>query len=343
MKNSIKIMLAFGLAFLALFVAASPGGNFVTNALDGENMFLQAAGAKTAMAAVAKNELRERELIKTFRHEGTWLSRIPSKNNWVNNDVIRLNAMGADPAVLINNTTYPIPVNERTDSSSAISLFKYDTENTVVTDDELYGLPYDKIGSVQMQHREVLEERTREHALHSLAPNANSVNTPIIETTGPTIGTRKRLIYADLVNLKTKLDLLKIPQAGRILVLSTNHLSDLLLEDKALQVQLHNHTDGMLSKSYCGFELYEDIFSPKYAIVSTVITKIAFGATTAGRSASVLFHAKTTAQARGSVTAYTSLSKDDPKGRETILGFRLWYLAIPTRDLGQGAIVDAIV
>jgi hypothetical protein len=337
MKKSFKLVLGLFMALVALFAMALPDTGFVANAITDSG--LDVPMKILPVAAVAKNELRERELIKKFRHEGTWLSRIPSKNNWVNNDTIRLNEMGADPAVLINNTTYPIPVNERTDASQAISLFKYDTENTKVSDDELYGLPYDKIGSVQMQHREVLEERTREHALHSLAPAENTANTPIIETSGELVAGRRRLIYADLVNLKTKMDKLKIPAAGRILVLSTTHLADLLLEDKALQVQLHNHTNGLLSKSYCGFELYEDVYSPKYVAATKV--KIPFGAATAGLEASIVFHTGTTAQARGSVTAYTQRAADNPTMRETVLGFRLWFLAIPLRDLGQAAIVDA--
>lgn len=297
--------------------------------------------ATLPVAAVAKNELRERELIKHFRHEATWLNRVPSKNQWVNNDVIRLNEMGADPNVLINNNTYPIPVNDRTDDSTAISLFKYDTENTKVTDDELYGLPYDKIGSVQMQHRETLEEETRMHALHSLAPVANTADTPIIETTGEDDGTgRKRLISKDLINYKKTLDLLKIPKAGRILVLSSEHVADLLIEDKALERQYQNHTGGMIAKNYYGFEIYEDIYSPEY---DSNLDKLAYDSVASGRGASVLFHTKGSAKARGSAKAYVAKAQDDPQMRETVMGFRLWFLAIPTRLKGQGAIVSGTV
>lgn len=336
MKRSFKFMLGLLVALVAVFAAATPEGNFVTNTVAGDAA--STAGPTVMMAAVAKNELRERELIKHFRHEGSWLSRVPSKNNWVNNDTIRLNEMGADPTVLINNNTYPIPVSSRTDSSTAISLFKYDTENTKVSDDEIYGLPYDKIGSVQQQHREVLEERTREHALHSLAPSGNTANTPIIETSGELVNGRRRLVYNDLVSLKKTMDKLKIPTSGRILVLSNDHVADLLIEDKALQIQLHNHDKGMLSKNYCGFELYSDVYSPKY---DTNGDKLAFGSVTPGREASVVFHVGTTAKARGSVTSYTELAKDNPTMRETTLGFRLWFLAIPTREKGQAAIIDA--
>lgn len=327
------------------FLLLAIGVFFVSGAISGTetvgHSLTEVTQASLPIAAVAKNELRERELIKHFRHDGTWMSRVPSKNQWVNNDVIRLNEMGADPAVLINNNTYPIPVSDRTDDSTAISLFKYDTENTKVTDDELYGLPYDKIGSVQMQHRETLEEETRMHALHSLAPVGNTADTPIIETTGEDDGTgRKRLISKDLINYKKALDLLKIPKAGRILVLSSEHVADLLIEDKALERQYQNHTTGMIAKNYYGFELYEDIYSPEYDVN---LDKLAYDSVATGRKASVLFHAKGCAKARGSATAYVSKAKDNPTMRETVMGFRLWFLAIPTRSLGQGAIVSGTV
>jgi len=292
-----------------------------------------------AFAAVAKNELAEKELIKHFRHSGTWLDRVPSKNQWVGNDVIKLNEIGADPDVLINNNTYPIAVAQRTDTSTAISLFKYDTTNTKITDDELNALPYDKPGSVQEQHRETLEERTQEHALHSLAPVANTASTPIVKTTGANDGTgRLRLTTADLINYKTKLDLLKIPLKGRVLVLCAQHVADLLLEDKALNMQYQNHTTGAIAKNYYSFEIYEDIYAPVYD--ATTLAKIPFASETAGVEASVFFLAQRTAKARGTVKRYMRAAEGDPENRETVVGFRLYFIAIPTSLLGQGAIIS---
>jgi len=338
MKRLLKFLLVvvtFGAAFSA-FSSGTDVGTVATT-LD----LVKTNSPTIAFAAVAKKELAERELIKHFRHSGTWLERVPSKNQWVGNDVIKLNDIGADPEVLIDNNTYPIAVSQRTDTSTAISLFKYDTTNTKITDDELYGLPYDKPGSVQQQHRETLEEETQSHALHSLAPMANTAQTPIIETTGADDGTgRKRLIYKDLVTFKNKLDKLKIPKKGRVLVLSADHVADLLLEDKALNVQYQNHKDGAITSNYCGFELYEDIYSPEY---DGSLDKIPFGSVTTGKAASVFFLAQRTAKARGTVKRYMSKAEDNPENRETVVGFRLYFIAIPTSLVGQGAIVSGTV
>lgn len=332
MKKRISLN-TFVCALLALLTFASFSA-FGADAAD-------AGTPSLAFAAVAKTNLIERELIKKFRHESTWLSRIPSKNQYVNADTIRFNEIGADPKVLINNNTYPIPVSDRTDTSTAISLFKYDTENTRITDDELQGLPYDKPGSVQAQHRETLEEVTQEHALHSLAPVKASEKMPVLETTGADDGTgRRRLTTKDVIKLRQEYNDRKIPKKGRILVMCSDHVSDLLLEDKVLNRQYNNHVAGELITRYYGFDLYEDVYNPQYDKTGT---KLAFDSADTGRNASISFHLKTCIKARGSVSIYSALAKGDPQNRETVLGMRLWFLAIPIREEGQGAIIDGIL
>mgnify|MGYP003110037269 CR=1 FL=1 len=331
MKNTIRKIVGLAVIMLAFLTFNAVSGHPVESLTD--------QIPQMAFAAVAKNELAVKELNKHFRHlDRPWMGRIPSKNNWVNNDVIKLNEIGADPEVLINNNTYPIAVAARPDESTVISLFKYDTTNTVVTDDEIYALPYDKIGSVQMQHRETLEEQTADHGLHSLAPYENTATSPIIETTGETVDGRKRMVYADLDNLKKKLNKLKVPLKGRVLVLSTDHASDLCIEDKDLRNQLANHKEGTPPPRMAGFDLYEDVYAPKY---DGSTQKIAFNSVTEGKEASVYFYAPRTAKAKGSVKRYARLAENDPENRETTMGFRLYNIVIPTHNTSNGAIISA--
>ena len=124
------------------------------------------------------------------------------------------------------------------------------------------------------------------------------------------------------------------------MVLSPDHIADLLIEDKALDLQYQNHKEGSITKNYYGFELFEDIIAPEY---DANLDKIPFGSTTTGNPASVLFLVSRCAKARGSVKSYKKDAKDDPEYRETKLGFRLYFIAIPTSLLGQGAIVSGTV
>ena len=102
------------------------------------------------------------EMIKAFRTAPEalgWLQRIRSYNQYVENDVIHFTEIGGDPAVLVNNTTYPLNITALTDADKPISLDKFDTEATPVTDDELHAISYDKMASVQERHRDALREK----------------------------------------------------------------------------------------------------------------------------------------------------------------------------------------
>lgn len=295
-------------------------------------------------------ELWTGELINSFRHEGLFLSRIPSADQYVNNNVIHLADIGADPAVLINNTTYPIAVVSRDDDDVTISLNKFDTENTAILDDELYGLPYDKPGSVMEQHREVLEEVTTSKAAHQLAPADNSdANQPVISTTGASDGEtnpRKLITVADIRLAKKRLDNLKIPQRDRILVLHPDHIAGLLAasENFAMQYSLNNQ-EGKVTKLY-GFEIFEYGDMPVYTTGGgAVLNKKAFGAAAAPSTdqvSSIFFYAKRAVKARGNVEMYYQDAKTNPEYRQSVVGFRVYHVCIPKKTTGFGAIVSAV-
>lgn len=327
MKKAFKILLGL----LAIFAL----GMFAYGIGGPEGIAMASA---TPVALPIKNELAEKELIKKFRHDNSWLAEVTSKNRWVNNDVIKIPKRGAAPNVLINNNVYPIVKNDREDSHVVVSLNKYETENTIVTDDELYALPYEKVNDVQQQHREELEDKTAEHALHSLAPASNTTETPVLVTTGADDGTgRKRLTTGDLIKLKKSLDKLNVPKTGRTLVLCPDHVADLLDEDRKFYAQYQNIKEGAISNNYCGFKVYEANYTPTYTAAGA---KEAFDAVPTGNAASIVFHKRTTAKARGSVKRYAITASQNPEMRENVLGFRVWFVCVAYKDEGQAAIVS---
>ncbi|MDD3458555.1 MAG: hypothetical protein PHO74_03685, partial [Weeksellaceae bacterium] len=223
------------------------------------------------------------------------------------------------------------------DGQVVLALNKYDTENTDVTDDELYALPYEKTSDVQVQHRETLEDKTAEHALYSIAPDEHSADTPIIATTGETDGARKRLSAADLIEMKKKLDTAKVPKSGRVLVLSPDHVADLLIEDLTFKTRYQNTTTGAIADNYYGFKVYEATYPPKY---NNNKEKLPFESLDDGKFASVIFHKRSTAKARGTVTRYARDAKENPEYRKSTIGFRLHFIGVSFRSEGIAAIVD---
>lgn len=298
--------------------------------------------------AQLNNELAERELLRKFRHENTWLQEVPAKNNWVGNNVIKIPTQGTAPEVLINNSSYPIDSGTRTDDYIARSLNKYDTKNTFVTEDELYALAYEKINDVQRQHREELEDKTAEHALWSIAPEGDSNNHPIKETTGDVIsGVRKRLRTKDLIDLWEDLSKKNVPLGGRILVLAPEHAADLLAEDSGRERAWGNISDGLLTPNHVGFKLYIATYNPQYkkATSGTYDTKYerqAFGSSIVGaKAASICFYRNNTVKAAGTVQRFARFASEDPEYRQNSIGFRLWFGCFPMQDVGFAGIVSA--
>ena len=303
------------------------------------------AGA-TVVATQLKNTLAEKEMITNLRHDHTWVSEIRSRPNWVNQDTIKIPKRGEAPRVLIDNTNYPIVSNKRDDSHVVISLNKFDTENTTVTADELYAMPYEKVSDVQLQHRETLEDTTAEYGLWGLAPQEadDTENLFVLETTGEDDGTgRKMLTSADLRTLQTKMNKAGINRKGRVLILSDDHVSDLLDEDRKFYTQYQNHTEGVISKNYYGFIVYEDSTTPLYKKEVDAWEKLPYGSVDEGVVSSVVFHKGSTAKAAGSVTRFARSASEDPENRENTLGFRLYHIIVAYGVEGSAAIVSGTV
>lgn len=301
-----------------------------------------------SLAMGVLKEIWTGELIKAFRHEKTFLSEIPSRNDLVNNNSIHMVDVGADPEVLINNTTYPIPIVSREDEDVAIGLDKFDTENTRVTRDELYALSYDKMGSVIEGHKLVLEDKTADKSAHSLAPNIHSTETPLIMTGGSSdAGTyaRKRIRPQDVIAAKRALDDLKVPLQGRILVLCNRHFEDLLLVDEVFAKQYKDIASGSVLNLY-GFKIYQYLNNPIYKVTGGVLTKKAFGAASTpstDQDASFFFYNQRAFQCRGDAEMFFQDAAINPEYRQNVVGFRLYHICLPKKTTGFGSIVSTIV
>ena len=297
---------------------------------------------KGLLMAAAPLEMWERELIQSLRFlDREWLQDIKDESKWVGNNVIHLHEIGADPDVLIDNTTYPITSAQRADDEITISLHKYDTTNTIITDDELYAIPYDKEGSAVRQHREKLEEDMSKHGLHKIAAASDAVATPVLETTGSDDGTgRLMLTRQDLVNFKKRCDDNEIPLKDRKLVLCNEHANDLIMVDDAFRDRYHNAETGKILGMLYGFKIYEDVYNPVYD--DTTLVKKAWGAAGAAddRNGSTFFYGPRMARAKGTVKAYRKIAAEDPDYRQNKFGYRVYGVVINKTLLGTGAIID---
>lgn len=278
------------------------------------------------------------ELVKQLRGGMTdsWLDGVSDYSDAVKSEVVHLVDVGGDPDVLINNTTYPIAAQELEDGDIALGLDKFQTKKTPVSDDQLFAISYDKMGSVIERHGDAITIGKFKKAAHALAPNSNTAKTPVVPTSGDLDNGRKKCTRKDIIALKRKLDDLKVPTAGRRLVLCSDHVNDLLEDDQRFQDQYYNYTTGKIANMY-GFEVYEFENCPYFTKEGT---KVPFKNSPSGtdHQASFCFYTKRVFRAQGSTKMYYRDAQTNPDYQQNEVNFRHYYIVLPKKMEAIGAI-----
>ena len=278
------------------------------------------------------------ELVKQLRGgmSASWLDGVSDYSAAVNNEVVHLVDVGGDPDVLINNTTYPIAAQELEDGDIALGLDKFQTKKTAVSDDQLFAISYDKMGSVIERHGDAITIAKFKKAAHALAPNSNTAKTPVVPTSGEDDNGRKKCTRKDIIALKRKLDALQVPTAGRRLVLCSDHVNDLLEDDQKFRDQYYNYTSGKIANMY-GFEVYEFENCPYFTKEGT---KVPFKNSPSGtdHQASFCFYTKRVFRAQGSTKMYYRDAQTNPDYQQNEVNFRHYYIVLPKKMEAIGAI-----
>lgn len=292
--------------------------------------------AVAGVRAGVMTEIYTGELVKALRGglEGTFLDGISDQSTLVQgNDVIHLVDVGVDPEVLINNTSYPIPLQALEDKDIPVSLDKFQTKVTPITDDELYAISYDKMQRVKEAHANALLDAKMVKAAHALTPQTNTEKTPVLATTGAFDNGsrgRRRMTISDIVALKAAMDKLGVPASDRRLVLCSDHVNDLLLTAQQFREQYYKTENGTISRLY-GFDIYEFGNCPLF---TTAGAKRAVGSipTTGEFQGSFAFYTKRVFKASGSVKMYYSAASTDPEYQRNKVAFTERFICMPTKQ-----------
>lgn len=344
MKGKIFVNLLFNMVvamLICMFCGFSPALGAGIGV--GASVLLPTLAPEGVLRVGVFREVWTGETIKAFRNSIEsigWLAKLVNKSQYVDKDAIHFVDLGGDPDVLVNNTSYPIAVQELEDGDKVVSLDKYQTKATPITDDELHASSYDKMASVIERHRDKVDETKIARALHALAPSAHKAATPVLLTSGEASDGRKKITRADIIALKKSFDKAKVPVAGRILVLCPDHVNDLLESDNRFANQYYNYTSGKISNLY-GFEVYEYADCPYFNVAAK--SKKAYGAAVADGDfqASVAFYAPNCIRMEGSTTVYLSEAKGDPLNQRSLYSIKHYFMALPLKERAMGAIVSA--
>lgn len=287
-----------------------------------------------------RKEVWIKQLMEKWYPDSSFLTYTKSFSNLVENDAINLQEAGIDPDVLINNTTYPIAVNQRVDTPIQIVLDLFETKNTLVRYPEVIEYSYDQLESVLMGHRNVLINTTAQKAAHAYAPAQDTEFTPVIKTKGAATpdGSRLRITMLDILDLKERYDLMDIPLDRRYLVLHPSHLTDLILEDTKIFKDITDIVNGK-PKRFAGFNMLQ--FSKPAIYDYSTMQKKSFGAVAGPNDVfcSFSFFSDEVMKADGKIKMYRR--DNDPLERGTIVGFDKRFIALPIRNKAIGSIVSA--
>jgi hypothetical protein len=304
---------------------------------------------KGLILAGVYREIWTGELVESFQPEinASFLSEIPDESRWVQssgggeNQVIHLVDIGADPEVLINNTTYPIGYETLADGDIAFSLDKFQTKATKVTDDELYAITYDKIAVVNKKHKNAILAKKFGKAIHALAPAAHTTATPVLGTSGAVIGGKKSCCVNDIIDFAAALSDAGVPDDGqRILVLNTKHVTGILKEVKNFYQDFANIGTGQLKALFYGFKVYVYHNNPVYLAADN--TKVSYGAVfnpATHNVASVAFYAPDMFRAEGATKMY--YDEPDTQNQASAVNYRHYYLVSPKKARAIGALVTS--
>lgn len=251
--------------------------------------------------------------------------------------VINIPRANFNPDVLVNNSVYPIPVQSYTDDTVILSMDKYQTKATSVSDDQIVGSAYDKIDATTRSHVRAILTKKFKKAIHSIAPTSDTSATPVIAATGTVVGGFATLTYEDLVALKARFDADEVDPSGRRLVLSTRHWNDLLIDRKNFGDKLVNYNTGMPAPVIAGFELYQYNGNPLYTSAGV---KKAFGAVkdATDREGSIAFWEGGIAKKTGMTKQYFEPSANDTANQANLLNYRHYFMALPFESRFIGAI-----
>lgn len=271
-------------------------------------------------------------LMDKFYPDGSFITASKDMSEFVEHNKIHLAEAGANPDVLVNNTTFPIPVTQRTDTPLEVVLQTLDTTSTVIRNAEQAELSYNKMESVMSGHKAELLAKQVKLAAYAWSPASATANNFILKTDGGVQTGFKKLTFEKVLELKSKFDQLNCPTDGRILVLNPIHSTHLYQQDLTL------FRSAMSEGSLFGFKVYASNAGVQYDLVA--LTKKTFGAVPDSNTVDCSFAYISTEVMRavGDIDMFYTLKDPDNKGDK--VNFQQRFIAASLRNKYMGALIS---
>jgi hypothetical protein len=265
-----------------------------------------------------------------FYPSNSFLNGAQDMSALVNYDKINFAQAGADPAVLKNNTVYPIGSADAGDSPKAIELDYYDTESTIVRNAVAIELAYDQRTLYANKHKKALLKKLGLDAAYAYAPvsaDADKFNTVL------NLGNGDSIIDAT-IDLQKAYNECDDDGTERNIVYSPAHMAAISKEDKILYKSIMAQPGSV----FFGFKVWNYSKNPIYIAATGV--KAAQGAAFVDgthKNSSFSFLGSEVMKAQGTMELFSKLKDPDIKGDK--FNFQMRALVASLRGKYSGAII----
>lgn len=261
-------------------------------------------------------EIWVKDIQETLNMNASFLPYSTDHSAYIAFGVVHVPQSGANPAVVVNPSSFPLTIAQRTDTDKTYNMNQYALEPTLITNIDALQISYDKRQSVIGQQMSTLTETIGNAVAASWAASgaANLVLTTgaAVETSLPPsgTGTRNAVALLDIMNLAKKLDKDNVPRIGRKLLMSADMFWELFTISEVVRASYNgfqakngNNTlaTGVVAELF-GFEIMMRPVVAVYAKLGTAPKAYNAAAAADDRLACIAWHPSTVSRALGTMT-----------------------------------------
>lgn len=353
-----NILLAFLAAFALSFVGVPPiltagvmiGSNVARAFSPNLDSLLSFGSGSLAMAV--QTEVWVRDIEEELYAGNEWITRATNDTQFVNNKTVHIPRSGGAPTVLEDYDhagSGPVTPTYRTDTTRDYNMGEFVTTPTAIPTIEEAQTSYSKRMSVLREHINVVNDRIALRTVDNWATGLTAAD--IYRTTGAatallpsgaTAGTRNKLTIADFAQMQAVLNAENLPQSGRVCVLPSSMLNDLVTDTNLATVfaqargNQNVYATGVIANLF-GFDIY---VRSRVILMDTIsgTTRLSITAAassgTAAADAAMFFHSSQVRYARGATKAY--MQENHPEYYGDVMSIGVLHGSASTRSTEVG-------
>lgn len=273
-----------------------------------------------------QTEVWIQDIKEVLYKENPFLGFSEDHSSYIANKTVHIPQSGSGPGIVVNRTTLPATIAQRTDTEKTYDMDEYTTDPILIRNLDELQISYNKRMSVTGQHLKTLTERIGDVAAYNWSNVSN-----LVRTTGAAsstalapsaTGTRLSITVQDVANLALALDMQLVPQEGRYLMLPSAlywqlyTISDIVRASSVAYSQT-NLATGVVAE-LLGFKIVRRPTVSAWTTGATIKAVGAAGATTDHLGA-IAWHPSFVSKAQGSIDIYSDFG-DNGKGKPEYYG-----------------------